>query len=286
MPESRPVQIIPISSAAAAGQAARSQAIDKSGFKSPHGTSSAPGEQSISRGDASALDPNDTADFASDRPAIAERRQRPGGNLRRSGVDLLPSLPLDDAVRLAALVGTGQAHWADVHAALAALIKLATSEALKGYRLDMPSQPDEPWIASHDWNEAMQRGEGEVWARYNAKCDEAFADDDDPFERGPRALERMFKRERILDRLRAARDAELAELMQRLGPPPAAAASQCLTHYQRAVLRVQLTASEADAMTKLHALGFTASTGMMQVIRDFAGSMADHIARAARTSAA
>jgi hypothetical protein len=221
------------------------------------------------------------ADSAGQNLAVAE----PLPHLPRTSVDLLPRLPFADAVELASLAGTGKMTWPEINAALDAKIKLATREVLERQReLCDPAPPrqesDKAWAAHNAWDEAKRTGEREIWARYNAKCDELFANDCGPSDTGPRSLEQLFRRERILDRFRSARDAELAELIKRLGPPPPrpAASAMHLSPGQVAMLRSQLTAPETAAIGKLNAVGFVTSGDMKAVIGMLAGEIAGSVA--------
>jgi hypothetical protein len=176
---------------------------------------------------------------------------------------LFARLPFDDAVRLAALVGSGQMTWAEVNAALDAKIKLAIARSAQDDR-----SPD-----AHQVREAARRaGEDEVWARYHAKCDAVFANDTDAVPPDPWSCERVRDKERALNRLRNERDRALAALNRRTDPQP-----PCVTRLEQPP--TPLTANERAALGKLAASGFAGSQLMMDAICDLAeplaGSFAD-----------
>ena len=160
---------------------------------------------------------------------------------------LFARLPFNDAVQLAALVGTGQMTWPEVNAALDAKIKLAIAQlrARRGERRP-PADPHEAW------EDARRAGEDEIWARYHAQCDAVFADDATVDETDLWSPEAMRDREQILNRLRDERDRARAALSCWLGPqPPRQTCAQPPA--------MQLTASEHDAVRKLDASGFVSS---------------------------
>lgn len=281
MPEPRPLPIRLISANPMGGRTASSQALECSGLKSFLWMSSTlgPGPQIA----ATPVTPESgkTADFAGQILAAAQPSPHPP----RTSVDLLPRLPFTDAVELASLAGTGKMTWPEINAALDAKIKLATHEALQRQRELCDRAPprlesDKAWVAHNAWNEAKRNGESEIWARYNAKCDDLFANDCGPSDTSPRSLERLFGRERILDRFRSARDAELADLIKRLGPQPPrpTASAMPLSPAQVAMLRSQLTTSESAAIGKLNAVGFVASADMRAAIGMLAGEVAASVA--------
>lgn len=174
---------------------------------------------------------------------------------------LFARLPFDDAVRLAALVGTGQMSWAEVNAALDARIKLAIAGAL--------GAPDDGSPDAHEtWEAARRAAEDEIWARYHAKCDAVFANDTDTVTTDPWDRERLRDRERILNRLRSERDRALAALGRRMDSP-----RQSITAMERT--RTQLTAAERSALDKLDASGFAGSAQMANAIRDLATPLAE-----------
>lgn len=172
---------------------------------------------------------------------------------------LFARLPFDDAVQLAALVGTGQMTWPEVNAALDAKIKLAIAQLRGGRRA--PADPHEVW------EDARRAGEDDIWARYHAKCDAVFADDATVDETDLWSTEAMRDREQVLNRLRDERDRALAALSRRLGPQPP---RQTCTQPPA----MQFTASERDAVRKLDASGFVSSAQMIDAIRDLATPLA------------
>ena len=179
--------------------------------------------------------------------------------LPHNSSQLFARLPFGDAVRLAALVGTGQMIWAEVNAALDAKIKLAIARERGGQDAPNPHEA---------WEEARRTAEDEIWARYHAKCDAVFAEDTDGASTDPWSREQLRDRERVLERLRSERDRALAALSRRMDPPrrelfPA--------RVETAVGgRAQLAASERDALRKLDASGFVGSQPMADAIRHLA----------------
>ena len=169
---------------------------------------------------------------------------------------LFGRLPFGDAVRLAALVGTGQMIWAEVNAALDAKIKLAIARARGGQDTPNPHEA---------WEEARRAAEDEIWARYHAKCDAVFADGTSADETDLWSTEALRDRERMLDRLRGERDRALATLSRRLGPQPPR--QTCTTPRAPAM---ELTARERDALRKLDVSGFVSSAMMVDAIWDLA----------------
>lgn len=188
---------------------------------------------------------------------------------------LFARLPFDDAIRLAALVGTGQMSWAETEAALDAKIKLAIIHLRPGHGERLA--PPDPHAA---WEEAKRAGEDEIWSRYHAKCDAVFAGDAPDDEADPRPHDQLRDREQILNRLRSERDRALAALSRRLGPQPLRRpflAPQNIT----AIPWTKLTATEHDALRKLDASGFVGSQMMADAIHDLAMPLADTIERSA-----
>jgi hypothetical protein len=175
---------------------------------------------------------------------------------------LFARLPFNDAVQLAAVVGTGQMNWPEVNAALDAKIKLAITQ-LRARRGERRAPAD----AHEAWEGARRAGEDEIWARYHAKCDAVFADDATADEPDLWSTEAMRNREQVLNRLRDERDRALAALSCRLGPePPRQASAQPPA--------MQLTASERDAVRKLDASGFVSSALMVDAIWNLASPLA------------
>lgn len=179
---------------------------------------------------------------------------------------LFARLPFGDAVRLAALVGSGQMTWPEVNAALDAEIKLAIAQLHGGRRA-----PADPRGA---WEDARRAGEDEIWARYHAQCDAVFAADECDSWPNDRA------REQVLDRLRGERERALAALDRWLGPHPLRQQSPA-PQDSAAARRMRLTAIERDALRKLDATDFVGSALMAQAIRDLAAPLAGTIERSA-----
>jgi hypothetical protein len=190
----------------------------------------------------------------------------------RTRTDLFARLPFDDAVNLAALVGTGQMTWPEVNAALDAMIKLAAAEALDG-RGDEHHSVQAP-------HPAEQIAEKEIWARYHAQCDEVFASDANAAAADQRSAEELWRTERILDRLRSARDRDLAESRRRFGARLSRSISVVqMSSLQTAMLKVQLTPPEREAIHQLDATGFVASGEMEAAIDRLASEVARGVDR-------
>jgi hypothetical protein len=169
--------------------------------------------------------------------------------------DLFARLPFRDAVALAALVGTGRMTWPELNAALGAMIKLAAGAAI-----GMPSSGE---AGTHTVEE-------EIWARYHAQCDEVFA------RGGPMdtwSPEHLWRTERILDRLRSARDRELAAVRRRLEVRSSAPAASEIRLEQSQAAWTELSPAERAALDKLDATGFIASAGMIAAIDNLAGEI-------------
>ena len=200
------------------------------------------------------------------RASVAEQRRRAEWmaiSLPHNSCHLFARLPFEDAVRLAALVGTGQMAWAEINAALDARIKLviAGRRRAQGHRSPAP----------HDaWEEARRIGEDEIWARYHAKCDAVFAQDADTDAADPWTREQLRATERILDRLRSERDRALASLNRRMGPPRRQSSTE---RADAAIARTQLTAAEHGALDKLDASGFLGSHLLADAIQDLAAPL-------------
>jgi hypothetical protein len=177
-------------------------------------------------------------------------------SLPRTSTGLLARLPFGDAVKLAGLVGTGRMTWPEINAALDAMIKVAAADALDGEWIeDDTAQRQDP---------AKRISEDEIWARYHAQCDEVFATDARPTDTGAWSREQLWRTERILDRLRSARDRDLAALRRRLGSQPS----------HTAMSRVALSPAESAALDKLNATGFAGSEGMIAAIDSLAVEIA------------
>ncbi|WP_119302192.1 hypothetical protein [Dongia deserti] len=207
------------------------------------------------------------ADFAGPNAAIAWRRRYlewTETGLPRTSTDLLARLPFDDAVKLAALVGTGQMTWPEINAALDAMIKLAAADALDGALEDERH-------ASPTQHTAKATCENEIWARYHAQCDEVFANEGGPSELDDRS--QLWATEQVLDRLRSIRDRELATLRQQL-EQPLGPASSAIRLQQKAMPWTELSPSETRALGKLGATGFAASEGMMAAVGSLVGEIA------------
>ena len=228
---------------------------------------------------------------ADNTPGAARRRAKPAwqvsatDNTRRmawvaiglphNSSHLFARLPFGDAVRLAALVGTGQITWTEVNAALDAKIKLAIARLSVGrgerHALADPHQA---------WEQAKRAGEDEIWARYHAKCDAVFADDKTAGETDLWSTEQLRDRERVLNRLRGERDRALAALGRRLGPQPPRRHSTAQSTAAMSA-RTHLGAIERDALRKLDASGFVDSHLMTDAIHDLAMPLAGAIERSA-----
>jgi hypothetical protein len=177
-------------------------------------------------------------------------------SLPPASTDLFPRLPFTDAVALAALVGTGRMSWPELDAALDAMVKLAAAEAF-GVRSSA---------------EAGKRTvEDEIWARYHAQCDEVFAGSIGPADTCP--PERLWRTERILDRLRSTRDRELAAARRRMHARFCAPAPSEIRLEQSQAAGTELSPAERAALDKLDATGFTASASMVATIDDLVGEI-------------
>jgi hypothetical protein len=177
--------------------------------------------------------------------------------LPHNGSHLFARLPFDDAIRLAALVGTGRLTWTEIHAALDAKIKLAIARQRARSGDGFAScDPHEAWEA------AQRTGEDDIWARYHARCDAIFAADStaDGIERWSR--EHIRNNEHVLNRLRNERDRALAALSRRLATR-------------------QLAIAERDALRKLDDSGFIGSQAMADAILELATPLAGIIERSA-----
>jgi hypothetical protein len=192
--------------------------------------------------------------------------------LPHNGSHLFARLPFDDAIRLAALVGTGRLTWTEIHAALDAKIKLAIARQRARSGDGFAScDPHEAWEA------AQRTGEDDIWARYHARCDAIFAADStaDGIERWSR--EHIRNNEHVLNRLRNERDRALAALSRRLGPqPPRHAPASPHNPATR-----QLAIAERDALRKLDDSGFIGSQAMADAILELATPLAGIIERSA-----
>lgn len=176
--------------------------------------------------------------------------------LSRSSTGLLARLPFGDAVKVAVLVGTGRMTWPEINAALDAMIKVAAADALDGMWIEDDTAPTQ--------DPAKRISEDEIWARYHAQCDEVFVNDASPMDTGAWSREQLWRTEQILNRLRSARDRDLAALRRRLGSQPS----------QTAMPGVGLSPAESAAMGKLNATGFVGSEGMMAAIDSLVSEIA------------
>ncbi len=233
------------------------------------------------------------ADIARDGVAVAAtsgRIYRIDAARARTSADLLPRLPHEEAIALASLAANGHMSWAEINAALNAKVKLATGKALRrdrrqsdlmaaGWRHDNDAHDDDAWAAYSEWNEAKRTGEGEIWARYHAKCDAMFANAPDYSGTSARAHEQLLNREHALDVFRMARDDELAALAQGLGPQPARSTTFPARpmSVQIAMLKSRLSKEETDAIDKLEGTGFTESADMSEIIGVLASEIAGAI---------
>ncbi|HJR23621.1 MAG TPA: hypothetical protein VJ822_18445 [Dongiaceae bacterium] len=191
--------------------------------------------------------------------------------LPHNGSHLFARLPFDDAIKLAALVGTGQLTWTEINAALDAKIKLAIARLRAGSAASC--DPREAWEA------AQRAGEDDIWARYHARCDAVFAADPtaDGIDRW--STEHVRDKELILNRLRNERDRALAALSRRLGPQPPRQAPA--SPQNAATSQAQLAAVERDALRKLDESGFIGSHVMAEAILELATPLAGIIERSA-----
>jgi hypothetical protein len=258
------VSALQITSSQDKTQASFPQLIENKGLKSFEPRSKAMGERARAVV-AVSLPPADSAD----RDAAARWRRRyqewmKAEVQRRTGADLFDRLPLEDAMKLAALVGIGRMTWQAVHAALDAMIKLAAADALDEHS-------DECHAPS-----AERITESEIWARYHAQCDEVFAADASfADERSP---EQLWRRERILGRLRSARDNDLAAARRRMSTEPRSTLSAItLTPLRATMPWTDLSPAESVALRRLDATGFLGSAGMRAAIESLAAEIADTI---------
>jgi hypothetical protein len=242
------------------------QLIENKGLKSREPRPKAMGERARAVV-AVSLPPADSAD----RDAAARWRRRYQEWMkaeveRRAGADLFARLPLEDAMKLAALVGIGRMTWQAVHAALDAMIKLAAADALDEHS-DECHAPSAERIA-----------EGEIWARYHAQCDEVFAADGSAADTDERSPEQLWRRERILGRLRSARDCDLAAARRRMSTEPRSTLSAItLTPLRATMPWTDLSPAESLALRRLDATGFLGSAGMQAAIESLAAEIADTI---------
>jgi hypothetical protein len=182
--------------------------------------------------------------------------------LPRTSTDLFARLPFIDAVALAAMVGTGRMTWPELNRALDAMIKLAAADVVGGHCAKHPARSSGD-AAKH----AIEEG---IWARYHAQCDEVFA------RGGPMdtwSPEHLWRTERILDRLRSARDRELAAVRRRLEVRSSAPAASEIRLEQSQATWTEVSPAERAALDKLDATGFIASAGMIAAIDNLAGEI-------------
>jgi hypothetical protein len=240
-------------------QASFPQVIEHTGLKSREPRSRALGE----RARVLVAIPCPSADSAGRDAAASWRRRcqewmRAAGAQPPCGTDVFARLPFDDAIKLAALVGIGRVTWQEVHAALDAMIKLAAAEALDKHLDRLPPHT------------AQRIAEDEIWGRYHAQCDEIFAgaDADD------RSPEQLWRRERILNRLRSARDCDLAGARRRKSPESRSPLSAIPLWPLRATMAwTDLSPAEGAALYKLDATGFVGSAGMRAAIKSVAAEI-------------
>jgi hypothetical protein len=249
------VQIVPLSRL---GHGARPQPIGYAGLMS------CPAKVDGSHR-STAADTVSQADFT-------EGEQAGAGQMHFGRRDPMSRLPFGDALALAALVGTGRMSWQEINAALAARMKLAAADEIRR-RTESDGQCGGNVDACTEWGEAKRAAESEIWARYHAQCDTVFADHCDPMDIDSQSLELLFRRERILDRFRNARDRALANLGERLGPGPFASAQS--NPAQAALLRTRLSAAESAALGRLNETGFSESEQMREAIKKLAVETAD-----------
>lgn len=173
--------------------------------------------------------------------------QRMEARLPRTSTDLFARLPFIDAVALAALVGTGRMTWPELNRALDAMIKLAAANAASGQCAKHP--------ARSSGDTAKHTSEDEIWARYHAQCDEVFARSSPMDTWSP---EHLWRTERILERLRGARDRELSAVRRRVDAGPSTTAAS--------EIRLELSPAENAALDKLNATRFIPSGSMVAAI--------------------
>lgn len=231
------------------------QRIENTGFRSSQAMPRATAVSALTRR-SGATEP---ADFAGRNAADAWRQRYADWMetpLPRASTDLLPRLPFNDAVKLAALVGTGRMTWPAVNAALDAMIKHAAANDLDGPRgaRCLPLR---------------QIAEDEIRARYHAQCDELFAADTHTADAPAPSREQLWRTERILDRMRSARDRELAALRRHICTQPPGQAAMPWT---------DLAPAESAALARLESTGFVASEGMIAAIDSLASEIAENIA--------
>ncbi len=194
--------------------------------------------------------------------------------LPHNGNHLFARLPFDDAIGLAALVGTGHLTWTEVNAALDAKIKLAIARLRTGSGDGFAScDPHEAWEA------AQRAGEDDIWARYHARCDAVFAADSTVGGIDRWSSEHMRNNEHVLNRLRNERDRALAALSRRLGPQPPRQAPA--SPHNPATRQTPLAIAERDALRKLDDSGFIGSQAMADAILELAAPLAGIIERSA-----
>ena len=181
----------------------------------------------------------------------------------RPGADLFARLPFDDAMKLAALIGIGRMTWPEIHAALDAVIKLAVTDATDEQSDERRTSP-------------ARIAEDEIWARYHAQCDEVFAGDVNLPDVNERSREQLWRRERILDRLRSARDCDLAASHRRMEAEPRSPLSAITSAPLQATTPwTDLSPAECAALYKLDATGFVGSAGMRAAIKSVAAEIPD-----------
>lgn len=232
------------------------QVFEGAGLKSLPARSNTAGERADATAPAQAI--------SAWRASAAEQRRRKEWlaiSLPHNSSHLFGRLPFGDALRLAALVGTGQMTWAEVNAALDAKIKLAITRERGGQGASDPYEA---------WEEAKRTAEDEIWACYHAKCDAVFAEDTDTVSTDPWSRERLRDRERILERLRSERDRALAALGQQMDPQMPRREMSAARMEPAVIARTPLAATERDALRKLDASGFVGSQSMADAIRHLA----------------
>jgi hypothetical protein len=153
--------------------------------------------------------------------------------------------------------------WPEIHAALDAVIKLAVTDAAGEQSEERGASP-------------ARIAEDEIWARYHAQCDEVFAGDASLPDVNERSREQLWRRERILDRLRSARDRDLAASHRRMEAEPRSPLSAITSAPLQATTPwTDLSPAECAALYKLDATGFVGSAGMRAAIKSVAAEIAD-----------
>jgi hypothetical protein len=259
------VSAFQVTSGSDRAQASFPQVIDITGLKSRRQDLVAIGQPSYADMAVSVR----PADSAGRDAAVSWRRRYQEwmrtGVAPRTGADLFARLPFDDAMKLAALIGIGRMTWPEIHAALDAAIKLAVTDATDEKSDERRASP-------------ARIAEDEIWARYHAQCDELFASDASLPDVNERSREQLWRRERILDRLRSARDRDLTASHRRMEAEPRSPLSAVTSAPLQATTPwTDLSPAECAALYKLDATGFVGSAGMRAAIKSLVAEIADMV---------